>query len=154
MTPEQVREQFVKNYQEICDKQELPPERRVGGEGVHETIAALAHGRSVVRISNVANRGAIGNLPADAEVEVEAVVDSRGTRPVYMGECPPVLKGILERRFVWHELVVDAAVTGDRNLALQALLVDEMSIWPAKAEAMLDELLEASRGLLPAFFKA
>ena len=43
-------------------------------------------------------------------------------------------------------------VTGDRNLALQALLLDEMSIWPAKAEAMLDELLEARRDLLPAFF--
>jgi len=152
MTPDEVRTQFLKNYQAICDEQELPSERRVGGEAVHETIAALVHGRSITRVSNIANRGAIPNLPDAAEVEVEAIVDSRGVRPVYMGECPLALKGILEKRFAWHELVVDAAVTGDRNLALQALLIDEMSIWPAKTEAMLDELLEASRDLLPAFF--
>ena len=154
LTGEEVRTQFLKNYQAICDEQELPAERRTGGEAISETVAALAAGRRVIRIANIANRGAIPNLPADAEVEIEAVVDSRGTRGVYMGECPPVLKGILEKRFAWHELVADAAVTGDRNLALQALLLDEMSIWPAKAEAMLDELLEASRELLPAFFKA
>jgi alpha-galactosidase/6-phospho-beta-glucosidase family protein len=63
-----------------------------------------------------------------------------------------VLKGLLEKRFVWHELVADAAVKGDRNLALQALLIDEMAILPEKAEAMLDELLLASRDLLPQFF--
>jgi 6-phospho-beta-glucosidase len=69
-----------------------------------------------------------------------------------MGEAPLALKGMLEKRFVWHELVADAAVKGDRNLALQALLMDEMAIWPEKAAAMLDEMLEASRELLPQFF--
>ncbi len=63
-----------------------------------------------------------------------------------------MLKGILEKRFVWHELVADAAAKGDRNLALQALLIDEMAILPEKAEAMLDELLAASKPLLPQFF--
>ena len=65
---------------------------------------------------------------------------------------PVVLKGMLEKRFAWQELVADAAVTGDRNLAMQALMLDEMAIFPDKAEPMLDELLEASRGLLPQFF--
>ena len=59
---------------------------------------------------------------------------------------------MLEKRFAWQELVADAAVTGDRNLAMQALMLDEMAIFPDKAEPMLDELLEASRGLLPQFF--
>ena len=68
------------------------------------------------------------------------------------GELAGVLKGLLEKRFVWQELVADAAVKGDRNLALQALLLDEMAIRPEKAEAMLDELLLASRDLLPQFF--
>ena len=63
-----------------------------------------------------------------------------------------VLKGILEKRFVWQELVADAAVTGDRNKALQAMMVDQMAIEPGKAEALLAELLQASRDLLPAGF--
>ena len=69
-----------------------------------------------------------------------------------MGDAPMVLKGILEKRFVWQELVADAAVSGDRNLALQAMMVDEMAIEPRRAEALLGELLEASRDLLPQFF--
>ena len=68
-----------------------------------------------------------------------------------MGEAPLVLKGILEKRFVWQELVADSAVHGDRQLALQAMMVDEMAIWPDRAEAMLDELLAASKALLPQF---
>jgi len=48
--------------------------------------------------------------------------------------------------------VADAAVTGDRNMAIQALLLDEMAIWPQKAPDMLDELLVASKHLLPQCF--
>ena len=61
------------------------------------------------------------------------------------------LKGILEKRIAWQELVVDAAVTGNENLALQALLLDEMAILPEKAEQMLSELLIASKEMLPQF---
>ena len=61
------------------------------------------------------------------------------------------LKGILEKRIAWQELVVDAAVTGNENLALQALLLDEMAILPEKAEQMLTELLIASKEMLPQF---
>jgi hypothetical protein len=32
-------------------------------------------------------------------------------------------------------------------------MIDEMAIWPDRAEAMLDELLSASRHLLPQFFE-
>ena len=67
-----------------------------------------------------------------------------------MGETPLLLKGILEKRIAWHELVVDAGVKGDRKLALQALMLDEMAILPEKAEAM--ELLENSKEFLPQFF--
>ena len=61
------------------------------------------------------------------------------------------LKGILEKRIAWQELVVDAAVKGDENLALQALLLDEMAILPEKAAQMLSELLTASKEMLPQF---
>ncbi len=148
-----VRAQFFARYQSILDRAELPAKRdeSVTGEGIATLISAIATGRRQVCITNVANQGAIPNLPQTAEVEVEAVTDSSGVRPVYMGEAPLLLKGMLEKRFVWHELVADAAVKGDRGLALQALMADEMAIWPEKAEAMLDELLAASKPLLPQF---
>jgi len=150
----EVRTAFFAEYQELLDQTELPEvqDNSITGEGISSLIAAIAKGRRQVHIVNVANQGAIGNLPATAEVELEGVTDASGVRPIQTGQAPMVLKGLLEKRFVWQELVADAAVKGDRNLALQALLVDEMAILPEKAEAMLDELLLASRDLLPQFF--
>jgi len=149
-----VRQTFMREYQCILDKVELPEKRddTVTGEGLAAMITAIATGQRLVCIVNIANGSAIPNLPCTAEVEIEAVTDSSGVRAVTMGEAPMVLKGILEKRFVWQELVADAAVKGDRNAALQALLIDEMAIPPPRAQAMLDELLEASRDLLPQFF--
>lgn len=153
------RKEFFVKYRGILENVQLPPkqERKSAanafGEEVGGTIAAICTGQRRLCIANVANRSAIPNLPTTAEVEVEAITDSWGVRPVHMGEAPPALKGILEKRFVWQELVADAAVKGDRNLALQAILMDEMAIWPEKAAAMLDELLLASKKLLPQFFK-
>jgi alpha-galactosidase len=146
----EVRRAFFKEYQEILNRRKMPPRsaRRAGAHAFSEeigaTLAAIATGKRRIFIANIANNGAIPNLPATAEVEVESVTDWCG---------PPVLKGMLEKRFAWQELVADAAVTGDRNLALQAMLLDEMAIWPEQAEAMLDELLEASRPLLGQFFR-
>ena len=136
------------------DETQLPQtqDNSITGEGIGALISAIANGRREIYIVNVANQGAIANLPETAEVELEGVTDSGGVRAIQMGIAPPVLKGILEKRFVWHELVADAAAKGDRNLALQALLIDEMAILPEKADAMLDELLAASKPLLPQFF--
>ena len=85
-------------------------------------------------------------------IELAGARDKGWPQRCVLGEAPPMLKAILEKRFVWHELVADAAVKGDRRLALQALMIDEMSIHPDKSEQMLDELLNASKALLPQFF--
>ena len=151
----QVRKTFFAEYQALLDQIELPAEQdnSITGEGIAALLGAIAGGHRQVHIVNVANQGAIPNLPFTAEVELEGVTDASGVRPIQTGEAPPVLKGLLEKRFAWHELVADAAVKGDRNLALQALLLDEMAILPDRAAAMLDELLLASRDLLPRFFR-
>lgn len=148
------RERFLIEYRAILDGTALPARASdpLTGEGIAAILAAIAAGQRRVCILNMANGGAVPNLPIEAEIEVEALTDSGGARAVVMGEAPAVLKGMLEKRFVWHELVADAAVRGDRDLALQALLVDEMAIRPDLARRMLDELLAASRDLLPRFF--
>ncbi|MCC6446564.1 MAG: hypothetical protein IT210_24310 [Armatimonadetes bacterium] len=149
----ELRAEFFRHYQEILDRRELPAKQddSITGEGLGALIGAIANGRRHLCIANLANQGAIPNLPATAEVEVEAVTDYCGIRPLHMGDAPLILKGILEKRFVWQELVADAAATGSRKAALQAMMVDEMAIWPEKAEALLDALLSASQSLLPQF---
>ncbi|MCE5325164.1 MAG: hypothetical protein LLG01_01995 [Planctomycetaceae bacterium] len=152
---EETRRAFFKGFQEFLDMMKLPaPGHRdhVSEEGIARMISAIAHGRREVFIVNIPNAGAVGNLPADAIVEIEGVTDTLGVRGITVGECPLVLKGMLEKRLAWQELVVEAAVTGDRKIALQALMLDEMAIHPDKAQDMLDELLAASRDMLGQFF--
>ncbi len=147
------RAEFLKNYQAILDGVTLPKEQdnSVTGESLATLIEAIAAGRRQLAIVNIPNDGVVSNLPNTALLEVEAVTDSQGVRGIHVGDAPLHLKGILEKRLVWQEFVADAAVTGDRNLALQALLIDEMAIRPELAKQMLDELLNASKDLLPQF---
>ena len=151
----ELRGEFLAKYQEILNKTTLSKKEgnSFSGEGLASLINAIAAGKRQTCIINIPNNGLIPNLPKTALVEVEGVTDFKGARGIYSGECPLHLKGILEKRFVWQEFVADAAVKGDRNLALQALLLDEMAIIPEKAELMLEELLNASKDLLPQFFK-
>jgi len=152
VTPE-IRREFLKRYQAIIEEVKLPERQSdlITGEGLGTLISAMAHGRRQTAIVNIPNNFLVPNLPATAVIETEAVTDSTGVRGIQVGDAPIYLKGILEKRFAWQELVADAGVKGDRNLALQAILVDEMAIQAEKAEAMLDELLTASRNLLPQF---
>ncbi|MGD9496961.1 MAG: hypothetical protein AB7Y46_11735 [Armatimonadota bacterium] len=151
--PSEVRASFLKQYREMVAQASLPdgPSDTLLGEGIGTIIASIATGRRQPCIVNIPNQGCVPNLPAHALLEVEGVTDWGGVRGLQMGEAPPVLKAILEKRIAWQELVVDAAVSGDRNLVVQACLLDESSIPPDRTEAMVDELLAASKGLLPQF---
>ncbi len=147
------REDQLKTFADGLQSIKLPekPSDPLTGEGLGSLMEAIALGRRQVQIVNIANNGAVPNLPDYANLEMEAVTDSCGVRGIYIGEAPMSLKGIMEKRIAWQELVVDAAVKGDKNLVLQALLLDEMAILPEKAEKMLSELLAASKELLPQF---
>ncbi len=150
----ETRRRFFNEYQAILDDTPLPQRRDDGitGEGLGALVEAIVTGQRRVAIVNIPNRGLIPNLPAEMIVEVEGVTDSEGARGIQVGRAPVALKGILEKRYAWQELVADAAATGSRSAALEAIMVDEMAILPDQAEAMLDELLTASRDLLPRFF--
>ncbi len=147
------RKDMLKEYARKLDGVTLPenPTDPTAGEGTAYLIADMAAARRNVHICNVPNRNAVPNLPQDAVLEVEAVTDSMGVRPVWMGEAPLALEALLRKRIAWQELVADAAVKGDRKLALQAMQVDETAIPPKQSEKMLDELMANSSGMLPSF---
>ena len=120
-------------------------------EGTGDLLGDIISGRRGLHICNIPNMGAIPNLPPEALVEVEAITDSQGVRPLYMDNAPPILEAQLRKRFLWHELVADAAVKGDKKIALQAMMVDECAIIPSSSKKLLDKLLKNSQGMLPTF---
>ena len=54
------------------------------------------------------------------------VIDGRGVHGIAVGALPEGIASILAARARQQELTVDAALSGDRTLALQALLADPL----------------------------
>ncbi len=92
---------------------------------------------------NLPNNGKITNLPASAVVEVPAVVDTSGITGLAIGELPRGIAAVLTARAAQQELIVDAAVSGRRELALQALALDPLVPDSAAATAILDDAVAA-----------
>ncbi|HMT21912.1 MAG TPA: hypothetical protein PKE20_11835, partial [Promineifilum sp.] len=67
------------------------------------------------------------------------------------GNLPDPIAELCRREATLVELVVDAAVTGDRALALQALLLDPMINDINRARAILDDYLVTFAAYLPQF---
>jgi len=116
-----------------------------------DIIAAMVNGRPFRAIVNVPNTGQIDNLPRDVIVETLAEVGATGVNPIGVGALPAGVLGTLHPHVVNQELLVDAALTGDRQLALQALLGDPLVKDYRAAPKLMDELLEAHAELLPQF---
>ncbi len=148
------RQAQMLDYEKELAAMQLPAEMSdpLTGEGLGSLLESISLGRRQVYVVNIPNHGAVPNLPPYAVLELDGVTDRLGVRGVCMGDAPLTLEGILHRRIIWQELVADAGAQGNRSLALQALLLDEMAVRPEQAERMLDELLAASRPMLPQFF--
>lgn len=126
--------------------------RDVASEGATELVAALSGGMSYYdETVNVPNRGAISGLPDETIVEVPAYVGPHGIRPVQIGPLPGPIAELCRREAALVEFVVDAAVSGDRRQALQALLMDPMINDIARARAILDDYLTTFGDYLPQF---
>lgn len=130
--------------------------RLTEGEGIEvvDVIEALVENRNEIHAVVTKNRGAIPNLPFNAVVEVSAVVGGYGIHPVHVGPLPEPIAANLRQHIDVFELVVEAALTGDRKVALDALLLDAQTsavLTPPETEKMLNEMVEAEVDFLPQF---
>jgi alpha-galactosidase len=128
-----------------------PIQIRPSGEDVMEIITAMITHQAKLCAVNVPNRGAIPELPPEAVVEVSSLVDGAGIQPLRIAGLPKGILATLRARLDQQELTVDAAVRGDRNAALQAILAEPLVHSVADAQGMLDELLRAHAAYLPTF---
>lgn len=100
---------------------------------------------------NTPNIGAITNLPAGAVVEVPALVDAGGVKPLCVGEMPRSVLGLTQALLNWQELTVDAALCGERDLVVRALMAHPWLQSHKVAEELCDEMLAAHAAFLPQF---
>src|SRR5205823_1641517 len=116
-------------------------------EGEHEQLLAILRSieedRREIFAANMPNRGAVAGLPDDAVLELPAAATATGLRPLQIQDFPLSLAAILRRKLAATELTVEAALTGDRGLFVEALLADGAVTDPDTASRLGDELLEA-----------
>ena len=116
-------------------------------------LAALGETSGVERTVNLPNRGLVTSLPADAVLEVTTLVNGSGFHPYAFGDLPTGINAIVQRIAASQALTVEAAIQGDRNLVIQALLVDSVALNRGTAEKIADCILTEHKAYLPHFFK-
>jgi alpha-galactosidase len=122
-------------------------------EPIPEMIAAMHYNDNYYNDQlNIPNNGGlIPNLPADAIVEVPGVISGMGVQGLGLPPLPEGIAELCRRELGLSSLVVDAAVQGDRQLMLQALLLDPMVTDIDIARAIMDDLLREFAAYLPQF---
>jgi alpha-galactosidase len=122
-------------------------------EGALEVIESISGAQNLYQLAmNLPNIGQIANLPLEAIVETPGVLTGMGAQPVTVGELPEGVAELLNRELAVVKLCVDASVAGDRQLALQCLLLDPVITDLDAARQILDDYLETYRQYLPQFW--
>ncbi|MCA0758701.1 6-phospho-beta-glucosidase [Paenibacillus sp. N4] len=128
-----------------------------GGAYYSEAAVKLMHSlyadKRDIQTLNVKNGGIISFLPEDACIEANCVVTAQGPIPLSLQRIPRHIKGLLHAVKACESLTIEAAVSGDRGIALQALVHHPLIPDMNTAKALLDEMLEANKAYLPNFFK-
>lgn len=125
----------------------------VHSEGAIEIIEAMLTDANLLwEAVNIPNAGLIEGLPEDAIVEVPAIINRSGIHGQAVGGLPQGITALLQREVVTSQLCIDAVVKGDRNLALQSLLLDPNITDLDRAEDVLEQILFDSAHFLPQFF--
>lgn len=128
--------------------------KETSSEGALEVIENLACGGNEYHLAaNVPNIGQIENLPLGAMVETPVVLSGMGIQPVAVGALPEGVAEICRRELAVVKLCVDSAVSGDRQLALQALLLDPVITDLDVAREILDDFLVSQKAQLPQYWK-
>jgi 6-phospho-beta-glucosidase len=121
-------------------------------EAAAQLMTSLHAGRGDVQVVDTLNRGALAELTDDVVVEVPARIDREGAHPLPQAPLAPELRALVQHAKAYEQLAVQAALSGDRGVALRALLANPLVGRYAMASALLDALLVENRAYLPRFF--
>ncbi|MDQ1447842.1 MAG: hypothetical protein QOC79_813 [Actinomycetota bacterium] len=127
--------------------------RMPSGELVAQLLDGMVTGKPQQLPVNLPNEGNVTNLDAGAVVEIMGVADGTGVQGRDKTTVPGILGEFLRRINVVQEWTVEAAVAGDRELVLEAMLADPIAAQAPYEQIiqMTDEMLAATARWLPQF---
>jgi len=126
---------------------------RSGGEQEQliAIIRSITYDSRAMFSCNVINNGLVPGLPDGAAVEIPGVATARGIRPIEVPDLGAPLTAVLARRLSSVAIAVEAALTGDRGLVVEAMIADGAVTDADAAAALTDDLIAAQAQHLPRF---
>jgi 6-phospho-beta-glucosidase len=118
-------------------------------EAAVDLLVSLRGDRRDVQVVNTLNGATLPFLPADAVIEVPAVIGSGGAVPVPVDPLPPLLRGLIAHVYAYEELALDAAVRGGRDRVYDALLAHPLVGQADIAQCLTDRLIAENAQYLP-----
>ena len=120
-------------------------------EAAAALVTSLLTGDGAHHYVNVRNDGLIAGLGHADVVEVAALVDRDGAHPLPVPALPPEQLGLVQSATAYEVLAGEAARTGDRSVALRALVANPLVRQWEPARDVLAALLGAHAEHLPLF---
>lgn len=114
-------------------------------------MTSIYNNKKDIQTINTVNKGTITGLAYDAVIETNALIGSSGAQPIVIGEMPKAIKGHIQLLKAFEELVIEAAITGDRSLVYQALIMNPLVRDESQVEVVMEELISAHSAYLPLF---
>jgi 6-phospho-beta-glucosidase len=135
----------------------VPPGLMQRGGAYYSTVAvqlieAIALDLGQVHIVNTRHGGAAPNIPPDWVMELPCTINRDGVHPLPAEPLPLFADGLLRAVKAYELLTVEAAITGDREAALQALIVHPLGPDVDRALDVLEDMLVTHRAYLANFF--
>lgn len=115
-------------------------------------IQSIYNNTGDIQYVDVRNNGAISDLPANSAVEVACRITADGPKPIATGELKLPISGYVHMMKTFERMVCEAAVTGNRDLAVTALNINPLCPSDTLANQVIDELIEAHKDYLPQFY--
>jgi 6-phospho-beta-glucosidase len=116
-----------------------------------ECISAIYNNKGIRMVVSTQNNGSIPCLDSESIVEVSSIISAKGAEPIVWGEMGPFEKGQLQVMKAMEECTINAALSGDYGMALQAFMINPLVENGGEAIEVLNELLVAHEKYLPQF---
>ena len=144
-----------KQYIDSLASGEKPVTFSRSGEEIVGIMQSYIDKSEIVTICNRPNVGQVANLPKGSIVETLVRKGKDGSiTPIPVGELPRPIHHLCYLHTGINEMVVEAALNGDRRLLIEAMSLDPSTgtMDFVRVPALCDDLLNANKKWLPRFF--
>ena len=117
-------------------------------------VNAIYNDLQEVHVVNVLNNGALDFLEDNDAIEIQAVIGKDGAKPIKATHVnSDHIKEYIQAIKCYERHAVKAAITGDKEEAIKAMIMNPLMNDLNTSLACFDEMLEAHKAYLPQFFK-